>query len=100
MRQVLKRPLLSEKSSLLADKGQYVFEVIPSANKIEIRKAIEERYRVGVTAVRTITIHPKQKVQLTRRGYIAGKTATRKKAIVTVKPGQKIDVIGDSPTEE
>jgi large subunit ribosomal protein L23 len=99
MRQVLKRPLLSEKSSLLADKGQYVFEVIPSANKIEIRKAIEDRYRVGVTSVRTVTIRPKQKVQLTRRGYVLGKTATRKKAIISLKPGQKIDVIGDMPTE-
>jgi large subunit ribosomal protein L23 len=99
MRQVLKRPLLSEKSSLLADKGQYVFEVIPSANKIEIRKAIEDRYRVGVTSVRTVTIRPKQKVQLTRRGYVQGKTATRKKAIISLKPGQKIDVIGEMPNE-
>jgi large subunit ribosomal protein L23 len=99
MRQVLKRPILSEKSSLLGDKGQYVFEVIPSANKIEIRKAIEERYNVGVAKVHTVTIKPKTKVQLTRRGYVTGRTATRKKAIVTVKPGQKIDVIGDLPTE-
>jgi large subunit ribosomal protein L23 len=99
MRQVLKRPILSEKSSQLSEKGQYVFEVITSANKIEIRKAIEERYRVGVASVRTITIKPRQKVQLTRKGYIQGKTALRKKAIITVKPGQTIDVIGDLPTE-
>ncbi|MEO5929800.1 MAG: 50S ribosomal protein L23 [Candidatus Kapaibacterium sp.] len=99
MRQVLKRPILSEKSSQLNEKGQYVFEVITSANKIEIRKAIEERYRVGVTSVRTITIKPRQKVQLSRKGYIQGKTALRKKAIITVKPGQTIDVIGDLPTE-
>jgi large subunit ribosomal protein L23 len=100
MRQVLKRPILSEKSTLLADNGKYVFEVIPSANKIEIRKAVEDRYRVGVTSVHTITIKPKKKVQLTRRGYIAGKTITRKKAIVTVKKGQTIDIIGDLPGEE
>ncbi|MEP7220955.1 MAG: 50S ribosomal protein L23 [Bacteroidota bacterium] len=99
MRQVLKRPILSEKSSQLNEKGQYVFEVITSANKIEIRKAIEERYRVGVTSVRTMTIKPRQKVQLSRKGYIQGKTALRKKAIITVKPGQTIDVIGDLPTE-
>jgi large subunit ribosomal protein L23 len=99
MRQVLKRPLLTEKSSQLADKGQYVFEVIPSANKIEIRKAVESRYNVGVTGVRTIAIKPKQKVQLTKRGYVLGKTAARKKAIVTVKEGQRIDVIGETPTE-
>ncbi|HVZ40266.1 MAG TPA: 50S ribosomal protein L23 [Candidatus Kapabacteria bacterium] len=100
MRQVLKSPILTEKSSLLADKGQYVFEVIPSANKIEIRKAVEERYNVGVTSVRTITVKPKQKVQLTRRGYVAGKTARGKKAIVSLKPGQKIDIVGELPTEE
>jgi large subunit ribosomal protein L23 len=99
MKQVLKRPILSEKSTMLSDKGQYVFEVVPSANKIEIRKAIEERYNVGVTAVRTITVKPKQKVQLTKRGYVQGKTALRKKAIVTLRPGQKIDIIGDLPTE-
>jgi large subunit ribosomal protein L23 len=99
MRQVLKRPILSEKSTLLADSGKYVFEVIPSANKIEIRKAIEERYRVGVTSVRTITVKPKVKFQLTRKGYISGKTALRKKAIVTVKEGQTIDIIGDLPNE-
>lgn len=99
MRQVLKRPILSEKSAQLSDKGQYVFEVIPSANKIEIRKAIEDRYKVGVTSVRTITMKPKQKVQLTRRGYVQGKTILRKKAIVTVRQGQTIDVVGDTPNE-
>lgn len=97
MRQVLKRPILSEKSSQLADKGQYVFEVIPSANKIEIRKAIEDRYKVGVVNVRTMTVKPKQKIQLTRRGYVQGKTALRKKAIVTVKKGQTIDIIETTP---
>lgn len=99
MKQVLKRPILSEKSTMLGDKGQYVFEVVPSANKIEIRKAIETRYNVGVADVRTITMKPKQKVQLTRRGYVLGKTALRKKAIVTLKPGQTIDIIGELPTE-
>jgi large subunit ribosomal protein L23 len=99
MKQVLKRPILSEKSTMLGDKGQYVFEVATSANKIEIRKAIEERYNVGVTNVRTITVKPKQKVQLTRRGYVQGKTTLRKKAIITLRPGQKIDVIGELPTE-
>ncbi len=99
MRQVLKRPLLTEKSSQLADKGQYVFEVIPSANKIEIRKAVESRFKVGVTSVRTMTIKPKQKIQLTKRGYVLGKTVARKKAIVTVREGQRIDVVGDTPAE-
>lgn len=99
MRQVLKRPILSEKSTMLSERGQYVFEVIPSANKIEIRKAVEDRYKVQVASVRTLSIRPKQKVQLTKRGYLVGKTARSKKAIVTVKPGQTIDIIGDVPNE-
>jgi large subunit ribosomal protein L23 len=85
---------------MLGERGQYVFEVIPTANKIEIRKAIEERYKVQVASVRTLTIRPKQKVQLTRRGYLLGKTARGKKAIVTLKSGQTIDLIGDLPAEE
>jgi large subunit ribosomal protein L23 len=99
MKQVLKRPILSEKSTQLGDNGQYVFEVSPNANKIEIRKAVEDRYRVGVTGVRTMTIKPKTKIQMTRKGYVVGRTALRKKAIVTVKEGQTIDIIGDLPTE-
>ena len=100
MRPVLKRPLLSEKSMSMNDIGQYVFEVRTDANKIEIRKAVEERYKVGVTSVRTVTIRPKAKMRTTRRGYIVGKTPLRKKAIVTVRAGQTIDVIGDLPAEE
>jgi large subunit ribosomal protein L23 len=100
MRHVLKRPVLSEKSTQLSEKGQYVFEVIPSANKIEIRKAVEDRYKVSVAEVRTITVRPKTKLQMTRRGYVVGKTTLRKKAIVSLKKGQTIDIIGDLPTEE
>ena len=99
MRSVLKRPLLSEKSMSMNENGQYVFEVRTDANKIEIRKAIELRYKVGVTSVRTITVHPKTKMRMTRRGVIVGKTPQRKKAIVTLRQGQTIDVVGDLPTE-
>ena len=99
MRPVLKRPLLSEKSMSMNEIGQYVFEVRTDANKIEIRKAIELRYKVGVTSVRTVTIRPKTKMRSTTRGFIVGKTPQRKKAIVTLRPGQTIDVVGDLPTE-
>jgi large subunit ribosomal protein L23 len=99
MRLVLKRPLLSEKSMSKNDQGTYVFEVSTDANKIEIRKAVEERYKVGVTSVRTITIRPKAKMRMTRRGYIVGKTPQRKKAIVTVRAGQTIDIVGDLPND-
>lgn len=94
MRQILKRPILSEKSASFEPAGKYVFEVIPSANKIEIRRAVEERYGVKVTNVHTVSIHPRNKSRWTRRGMIAGKTVRRKKAIVTLAKGQTIDILG------
>jgi len=97
MRQVLKKPILSEKSTRLGEQGHYVFEVHPDANKIEIRKAVEDRYHVGVTDVRTVTVHPRVKTQYSRRGFVSGKTARRKKAIVTLKKGQTIDLFGELP---
>lgn len=100
MRHVLKRPILTEKSTALSNKAQYVFEVDVNANKIEIRKAVESRYRVDVASVRTITVRPQARVQMTRKGWIQGKTKWRKKAIVSLKQGQTIDIVGDLPTEE
>ncbi len=92
MRQVLKRPVVSEKSTMMSERGQYVFEVSPDANKIEIRKAIESRYNVRVASVRTINVKPKTKVQWTRRGFMMGKTNLRKKAIVSLAHGQTLDI--------
>ncbi len=99
MRQVLKKPILSEKSTRLGEQGQYVFEVHPDSNKIEIRKAVEARYHVGVTDVRTVMIHPRVRTRYTRTGYISGKTPRRKKAIVTLRKGQTIDMFGELPPE-
>lgn len=95
MRQVLKRPILSEKSSSMEPSGKYVFEVMPSANKIEIRRAVEERYSVKVTNVHTINVKPSSKNRWTRKGFIAGKTRQYKKAIVTLASGQTIDLLGE-----
>lgn len=99
MRHVLKRPVLSEKSMAMNEQRQYVFEVATDANKIEIRKAVEARYKVGVTSVRTITVKPKTKTRMSGKGYVSGKTPTRKKAVVTLREGQTIDVVGDLPNE-
>ena len=98
-RDVILQPVVSEKSYGLLDQGVYTFIVSPDANKIEIRKAVEERYKVGVTSVRTITIRSKAKMRTTRRGLIIGKTPQRKKAVVTLRAGQTIDVVGDLPNE-
>lgn len=95
MRQVLKRPILSEKSSSFEPQGKYVFEVMPSANKIEIRRAVEDRYNVKVTNVHTISQRPTSRTRWTGRGVISGKTIRRKKAIVTLAQGQTIDLLGD-----
>ena len=95
MRQVLKRPILSEKSASFEPAGKYVFEVIPSANKIEIRKAVEHRYGVKVANVHTINIKPRDKSRWTNKGLIAGRTVQRKKAIVTLAKGQTIDILGE-----
>ncbi|MBL0333674.1 MAG: 50S ribosomal protein L23 [Chlorobiota bacterium] len=96
MRKVLKRPILSEKNTKLNGMGKYTFEVVPSANKIEIKKAIEEMYNVKVESVNTITVKPKKKSIFTKAGVISGKTNWRKKAIITVAKGQTLDILGES----
>ena len=92
MRQVLKRPILSEKSTLLADSGKYVFEVIPSANKIEIRKAVEEIFNVKVLNVTTSNRQGKRKRN--RRTNTFGQRPTTKRAIVKVAADDRIDIFG------
>ncbi len=90
--QVLKRPIITEKATKLNTSRQYAFEVDLKANKIEIRKAIEAQFTVDVISIRTIRVRPKRTVQFTKRGRFAGKTAARKKAYVTLKTGQAIDI--------
>lgn len=95
MNNVLVRPILSEKSSAVEPLGKYVFEVRPSANKIEIRRAIESRYDVSVRKVNTVTIKPRRRSRWTGKGMISGMTNRRKKAIITLAEGQKIDILAD-----
>ncbi|MGB0590960.1 MAG: 50S ribosomal protein L23 [Myxococcota bacterium] len=86
---VIKRPVNTEKTRDAHDaSNQYVFEVVPTANKIEIRQAVEEIFGVRVTAVRTINVRGKMK--RFRRGM--GKKPNWKKAIVTLRDGDVIDV--------
>lgn len=91
MSAILKRPLITEKMTALADKRQYAFEVDINANKIEIARAIEKKFNVTVESIRTIRSKGKRKSQMTKRGRIPGKRADFKKAIVTIKQDQKID---------
>jgi large subunit ribosomal protein L23 len=99
-KQVIKRPLLTEKATLLNEAGVYTFEVVPGANKIEIAQAVESRFGVTVSSVRTSWIKAKAKVQMTRKGVRRGMKSARKKAIVQLKAGQSIDLFAPMDTKE
>ena len=86
---ILIRPIITEKMTRLSEEGShYAFEVEKDANKIEIRKAIEERYPgVTVASVRTMIVRGKRRRRFTRRGLIEGRQRSYKKAIVTLSDG-------------
>ena len=86
---VLVKPHVSEKASVLADRGIYVFDVPVSANKIEIRKAVEAMYKVSVTDVRTARGIGKA----VSRGRLKGRRNAWKKAMVQLKKGQTISIV-------
>jgi large subunit ribosomal protein L23 len=93
MREILRRPLVTEKMTILQDKRQYAFEVDTEANKVEIARAVEKKFNVTVESIRTLSLKGKAKSQLTRRGRFSGTTSHWKKAIVTLKEGEKIDFV-------
>ncbi|UCG78686.1 MAG: 50S ribosomal protein L23 [Nitrospirota bacterium] len=87
---VIKRPLFTEKGTALKEKDNKVLiEVDSKANKIEIKKAVEEIFKVKVEKVNTYKRKPKRRM----RGRIPGFTSASKKAIVTLKKGEKLDFI-------
>jgi large subunit ribosomal protein L23 len=86
--QVIIRPVVSEKSFVLAEIGKYTFRVHPDAHKTQIRQAVEELFDVSVRDVRTASVKSKPK----RRGYTAGRSRSWKKAIVQVGEGDTIPI--------
>jgi large subunit ribosomal protein L23 len=76
----------------LQEKGLYAFEVDSAANKIDIARAIEKKFSVKVVNVRTMNYKGKTKSQMTRRGTFKGRKPHYKKAIVTLKEGDKINL--------
>ncbi len=94
MIEIIKRPIITEKAMKLGEQRQYVFEVDPNANKIQIKKAVEEMFEVKVESVRTLRVKGKVRSRYTRRGIMRGKTPLRKKAFVTLKEGFTIDLVG------
>lgn len=87
-RDIIKAPIITEKSSTLAQNNTYVFSVDIKANKTQIKDAIEKIFNVKVENVNTINVKPKKK----RVGRYAGKTQRVKKAIVKLKEGSSIEL--------
>ena len=95
-RNILIKPIISEKAELLSEKyGQYSFVVDKKANKLQIRKAVEEMYNVTVDSVNTAIMPGKSKKRYTRAGTQEGRIPSFKKAIVTLIEGDEIDFFGD-----
>lgn len=86
--EILKAPVITEKSELEKSKGKYTFKVDSRANKIEIKNAIEKIFNVKVTSIRSLNVKPKKR----RVGRYTGLTNRSKKVIVTLAEGQTIDL--------
>lgn len=91
MRNVLIKPLVTEKFTKMNEKGVYGFEVDRKADKSKIRTAVEEMYGVKVTEVRTMHYGPKRKTRYSKGGVIEGRTKAKKKAYVQLAEGEYID---------
>ena len=91
---VLVRPVVSEKSYALMDSGVYIFVVDPDATKIEVRKAVEQTFSVKVRKVNTL--NRVGKTRRNRRTNITGRRSDTKRAIITLAPGERIDLFEKS----
>lgn len=86
--EVIKRPLITEKSTKLVEERKYTFEVMPGANKIEVKQAVEEAFNVKVINVNIVNVRRKER----RVGKYEGLRPAVRKAVVTLAEGQKLDV--------
>ena len=85
--EVLRRPLITEKNAVLQSQNKYVFEVMDKANKVQIKQAVEKAFKVSVSGVNVVIVPGKSR----RVGRRIIQTQPCKKAIVTLKPGEKIE---------
>ena len=93
--EVLVKPILTEKANSQQDKlRRYAFKVARKANKLEIKKAIQEFYGITVTAVNTSVLPGKNKTRYTKAGFVKGQKPSYKKAMVTVAEGDTLDIYG------
>lgn len=91
--EILHRPRVTEKVNIQMEKeNRYTFVVDKRANKLEIKKAVEDFYSVKVLGVNTIVVPAKSKSRFTKAGFISGRKPGYKKAIVTLAEGENIDL--------
>jgi large subunit ribosomal protein L23 len=88
LNEVLIKPLITEKNTMLGAEGKYTFKIDRRANKVQVKEAVEAIFKVNVTAVNTISVPPKTR----RVGRTIGKTQAWKKAVVTLQTGQRIEI--------
>ena len=93
--EVIIRPVVTERAFDLMEQGKYTFEVAKSAPKEEIRAAVEKLFDVHVVKVNTVNVKPKKR----RVRYAVGMTRRWKKAIVTLAPGETIEIFGNNEIE-
>jgi large subunit ribosomal protein L23 len=90
--EIIKKPILTEKASMLTEKlNRYAFKVDHRANKIQIKTAIEAMFGVTVVAVNTAVVAGKAKSRHTKAGFVSGRAPKYKKAIITIQDGETID---------
>jgi large subunit ribosomal protein L23 len=89
--EIIRRPIVSEKSMDHTHRGKYTFEVHGDANKLQVKAAVEELFKVQVVGINVLTTKAKEKVRGRRRGRSIGWTSPWKKAVVTLAEGQKIE---------
>ncbi len=87
--QVLLKPTITEKSTMLQESGRYTFQIAPKANKIQVKEAVEKNFNVTVLGVNITKLHGKRK----RYGARVKKMPDTKKAVVTLKAGDRINII-------
>jgi len=91
--EVLVSPVITEKVNLQMERsGRYTFVVSHQANKLEVKKAVEEFYGVKVADVNTIVVPAKNKTRYTKAGLLSGRKSSYKKAVVTLASGETIDL--------
>ncbi|HBG42559.1 MAG TPA: 50S ribosomal protein L23 [Porphyromonadaceae bacterium] len=94
---VIIKPIFTEKQTLITDKfsNRYGFIVLPNANKVQIKNAVEKLYNVHVERVNTMKYDGKLRNRYTKSGVVEGRTPSYKKAIITLKEGDSIDLFSN-----